>query len=242
MKSTKEWISIADMMTGLMIVFLFISVLYMSQIQKKHEQVQKITREYINYKEKIYEELIRVFQKDLKKWKAEITKESLVIRFLSPRVMFNPMKSVIKPEFEKILSNFCPRYFKVLYNFKEFIEEIRIEGHTSKEWIGVSYKEAYFKNMELSQNRTRSVLQYCTTIKQSEKRINNWAKRKLTANGLSSSRPICKDNTPKCRSKNRRVEFRIQINESNILSDIVKALKNSVFKAEIKNINGKKQK
>lgn len=240
MKSTKEWISISDMMTGLMIVFLFISVLYMSQIQKKHEQVQKITKEYINYKEEIYKKLIKEFEQDLKKWKAEIIKKSLVIRFLSPNVMFDPMKSVIKPEFKKILSNFCPRYFKVLYNFKEFIEEIRIEGHTSKEWIGVSYKEAYFKNMELSQNRTRSVLQYCTTIKKLKKRINNWATRKLTANGLSSSRPICKDDTLKCRSKNRRVEFRIQINESNILDDIVKELKNSVFKIRNKNVKGTK--
>ncbi len=38
MKSTKEWISIADMMTGLMIIFLFISVLYMSQIKKEYKK------------------------------------------------------------------------------------------------------------------------------------------------------------------------------------------------------------
>ena len=44
MKSAKEWISISDMMTGLMMVFLFLSILYMNQIQKESEKRIKDTK------------------------------------------------------------------------------------------------------------------------------------------------------------------------------------------------------
>ena len=238
MKSTKEWISISDLMTGLMIVFLFISILYMRKTQKQIEKIEKITKEYTDYKEKIYEELRKEFKEDLKKWKAEIVKESLIFRFLSPRVLFPPKQSKITPKFKTILSNFCPRYLEVLYKFKVVIEEVRIEGHTSKEWIPLSPKEAYFKNMELSQDRTRSVLHYCMNI-EFDKEVKKWSKKRMTANGLSSSRPICKKQSlKKCREKNRRVEFRVQIKNSKVLDDIIREL--SVKKNKKYKMNNKK--
>ena len=60
-----------------------------------------------------------------------------------------------------------------------------------------------------------------------EKEINEWARKKLTANGLSSSRPLkkCKQDTIRHRSCNRRVEFRIQIDESSILRKIIQIFK-----------------
>ena len=238
MKSAKEWISISDMMTGLMMIFLFLSVLYMNQIQKESEEkikknqesfnkVENLTKKYMNDKVLILKKLKEEFQKDLKKWKAEIIDESLVIRFLSPDIMFDPMKSLIKKEFKYILNDFCPRYFRILYEFKDGIEETRIEGHTSYEWGDLSKKEAYFKNMKLSQDRTRSVLRYCVTLRKEEKNINDWAMKTLTANGLSSSRPKCEENnTIRCRSLNRRVEFRIQVNESSVLYKVIKEVEN----------------
>ena len=237
MKSTKEWISISDMMTGLMMVFLFISVLSMVQIQKESEEKLKATKKNIskiqeiidNYsydKILILKELKKEFEKDLKKWEnAEIIDHSLTIRFVSPDIMFEPKSSFIKPEFKKILSDFCPRYFNLLYQMKNSIEEIRIEGHTSYEWGKLSKREAYFKNMKLSQDRSRAVLSYCARLKNIRPEINGWAIKKLTANGLSSSRPICKEDWVKCRYRNRRVEFRIQVNESVLLNKIIKTVK-----------------
>ncbi len=234
MKSTKEWISISDMMTGLMMVFLFISILYMSQVEKQSKEIKEINIEiqeiatgYKDYKSVIYKELNKEFQVDLKRWNAKILEDSLVIRFLSFNIMFKAGSSIVEPAFQKILEDFCPRYFKLLYSLKQNIEEIRIEGHTSSEWGKLPPKSAYFKNMKLSQNRTRSVLQYCVTLKNVEKEINEWARKKLTANGLSSSRPLkkCKQDTIRHRSCNRRVEFRIQIDESSILRKIIQIFK-----------------
>lgn len=222
MKSSREWMSISDMMTGLMMVFLFLAILYMNEVQKETKKVNQLTQAHLNYKVLILSNLQKEFQRDLKKWNAEIIEESLVVRFLSPNIMFNPMESLIKKDFKSILNSFCPRYFKILYKFQSGIEEMRIEGHTSSEWLGSSKKEAYFKNMKLSQDRTRSVLRYCTTIPKMSQNVNSWAIKTLTANGLSSSRPRCKKNTIKCRALNRRVEFRIQINESRILRKVIK--------------------
>ena len=86
--------------------------------------------------------------------------------------------------------------------------------------------------MKLSQDRTRSVLHYCVTIKNIEKSVNDWAIKTLTANGLSSSRPRCKEDTIRCRALNRRVEFRIQINESSVLYKVIKEVEN-IFRQSI---------
>lgn len=224
MKIGKEWLSISDMMTGLMIIFLFISVIYIQQSLKHVEEIDKAIKKYIKYKTLIYNDLKKEFNEDLKiwdenknefdkdpkKWDAELVKDSLIIRFLSPQIMFNPGEIIIKPGFKKILSDFCPRYLNLLHKFN-FIDEIRIEGHTSSEWEGLSPDEAYFKNMALSQNRARSVLKYCFEIVRHNPKIKKWAIERLTANGLSSSRPICKEDTVRCRARNRRVAFRVQI-------------------------------
>ncbi len=236
MKSSREWISISDMMSGLMMIFLFIAILYMDQIRKKSDADIKRTKEtisgintiankYVVIRKDIYEKLMEEFQKDLKRWNAEIVESLLIIKFLSPDIMFNPMKSRIKRKFKIILNDFCPRYFKVLHDFRKSIEEIRIEGHTSHEWYGATREQSYFHNMKLSQDRTRAVLQYCVKIKNVPNNISQWATKKLTANGLSFSRPVCKMDTVRCRTRNRRVEFRVQTNDFIMLDEIIKKIK-----------------
>lgn len=225
MKSTKEWISVSDMMTGLMMIFLFIAVLYMNQQRKLIEGVKILIGQHINYKKELGDKLKKEFPPgDLQKWKAHIPqKDPLVIRFLSPEIMFEGGSSQIKKTFKSILDDFCPRYFKMLEKVKMGISEIRIEGHTSREWTwALSDKEAYLHNMKLSQDRARTVLQYCITLKSIPHSTSQWTIKHLTANGLSSSRPVCnKENTKACRRWNRRVEFRIQINESHTLNKVI---------------------
>ena len=48
--------------------------------------------------------------------------------------------------------------------FKHAIKEIRIEGHTSKFWKDSTPSEAYFLNMGLSQERTRSTLKFIMSL------------------------------------------------------------------------------
>ena len=225
MKSSKEWISISDMMTGLMMVFLFISILYINESLKKVQDIEDVSKVYIENKNEIYKELHEEFYPDLKKWNAELIKKSLTIRFLSPQIMFDAGKSVVKKEFRVIMSNFCPRYFNLLYKLNDLIAEIRIEGHTSNEWKGLPPEQAYFKNMELSQDRTRAVLEYCVNIQNIHEGMKDWTKKYLTANGLSFSKPLCNQDTIRCRNLNRRVDFRVQVDTKEIIEAIKKMTK-----------------
>ncbi len=205
-----QWISISDFMTALMVIFLFIAVIYM-------REVNGIISSYRDSRNAIYKNLKKEFGSDLKKWKAELIRESLTIRFVAPEIFFDPAKSTIKPAFKIILNNFCPRYFKTIYQSKKDIEEIRIEGHTSIEWFNFPKNIAYFKNMELSQNRTRSVLQYCFNLVKNSNQNKEWIRKHLTANGLSSSKPLKKCNQLAC---HRRVEFRVQVKAESVLNKI----------------------
>ena len=240
-ETEEQWISISDIMTVLMVIFLFISILYIKRIQQQiiiikqaNLAIKEINKEYIDYKDIIYEKLKKEFDQDLKKWSAVLLKDPIVIRFLSPEIMFQAGKSELQPYFKNILYDFCPRYFTVLNQFKKFIEEVRIEGHTSFEWEGAKTKtEAYFNNLKLSQNRTISVLEYCVSIPYLRASVRNWTIKKATANGLSSSKPLCFSDSDQCRNRNRRVEFRAQISSDEVLDKINKELKMNQEKLKI---------
>ena len=186
--SNTIWMSSTDLMSGLMIVFMFIAIAFMVFVERNEKKTYQIAQEWNRSKIKLLKALHDEFNKDLKKWEAEIDDKNISIKFLSPKILFEPGKSSVKPEFQKILNDFFPRYMKILDEYKDLISEIRIEGHTSKEWKNKSDKDAYLKNMELSQDRTRSVLNFC--INQIGHKIVKelkWARQKITANGLSSS-------------------------------------------------------
>ena len=73
----------------------------------------------------------------------------------------------LKPRFKQILQDFFPRYVKIITSpkYKSSIQEIRIEGHTSSDWNGATgTDEAYFQNMQLSQDRTRTTLRFVLTL------------------------------------------------------------------------------
>ncbi len=224
--SESEWVSISDLMSVLMIIFLFIAISYMHNVQQNQLNVKKVAVAYQELQTDLYLELWEEFKDDLSDWKAVIEKETLTIRFEEPEVLFAIGSSNLSSKFETILNDFFPRYIRIISSekYKSNIEEIRIEGHTSSEWNGGSPEiEAYFKNMRLSQNRTRSVLQYCMgLIKEPE--ILVWSKQYLTANGLSSSHPIMTIDGKEDSIKSRRVEFRTKTNAEKKVVEIIERM------------------
>lgn len=227
----------ADMMSGLMIIFLFISISYMIEIgnektkavqEKQH--IENIAKQFEVTKYSIYYDLNKEFANNLKQWNAEIDKDTLSVTFNEPDIFFKAGESELNNNFKEILDDFFPRYIKLLSNkkYKDCIEEIRIEGHTSSEWRnkdkGKLTLESYFKNMELSQARTRSVLEYVMLLP-SLKKYRMFLIDKVTANGLSYSRRIIK-NGKEDYNKSRRVEFRVKTTAENHIEQILNGDKN----------------
>ncbi|WML91370.1 OmpA family protein [Thiothrix lacustris] len=244
-----QWLSVSDLMSGLMMVFLFISIAMMQIVNKdkdaavdEKKRIEQIVKAYQENKTAIYDALQQEFAQDLKKWDAEIDRNSLTFTFKSPDILFAIGKDQLTPKFKEVLDDFFPRYLTVLTgaggtieqdgvkSFKSSITEIRIEGHTDSTWATtgstLTDKDIYYNNMDLSQGRTRSVLTYIYDMSGIAKQ-RPWMRAHIAAVGLSSSHPVFKEsacnspeeNKPQTQAfctedleKSRRVSFRILTN------------------------------
>lgn len=176
------------------------------------ERQRDVAENFVNFEliqEQIFEALKKEFQNDLERWRAELVREDLAIRFLAPEVLFEAGSSNLSKEFQGIIQEFIPRYVDVLKNFQLSIDEIRVEGHTSSEHR-CSERDLgkYLCNLELSQNRAREVAGY--SLNQLTKSDEVWLRKFLTSNGLSSSKLVLASNGSEDRGRSRRVEFKVR--------------------------------
>ena len=205
-----EWISISDMMAGLMMVFLLIAVAFMFQTEQEKKAIEDIAIEYQKSRKALNLALKDTFRQKLPEWGAEILEDN-TIRFNQPQVLFSRNSAEINDVFRNILDEFFPRYLGILSRpeFKSEIEEIRVEGHTSTDWRGTDDKStAYLNNARLSQDRSFSVLAYVHSLPASEDH-QQWLQSTLRANGLSSAKPVLDDTGTEDSERSRRVEFRV---------------------------------
>lgn len=219
-------LSTGDLMAALLLIFVLLLIGTMLKLQEEFDSKSDIAERYKELQIELYNDLYTEFSEDLNTWDAEID-SNLTIRFKEPDVLFDAGSDELKISFKDILSDFFPRYIRVLRSekFKDHIEEVRIEGHTSKEGMSwMTEERAYFYNMHLSQNRTRSVLQFCLTLL--DKNVFEWTKERTTANGLSSSKPIGDNNTWIGRKQNRRVEFRVKTDAEKQIREMLKYAEN----------------
>lgn len=218
-----QWLPISDLMSVLMMVFLLIAVSYMLKVYLEKEKIQEVAVTYNKLQNELYDDLNLEFEEDLKKWNAEIDKASLSVRFKSPDILFDMGSANLKPEFKSILADFFPRFIAILHkdDYRNDIDEIRIEGHTSSFWRAETTEDkAYINNMELSQNRTRNVLDYVLRNEKDDELV-KWIRLNVTANGLSSSKLIFNDDGTQNRELSRRVEFRVKTNAEKRIAKIL---------------------
>lgn len=210
--SEAHWIPLSDLMTGLMVMFLLIAVLYMVRVEADADKIKTVAVAYSETRDALFDDLRREFSPDLSRWHAQLIKSDLTLRFTEPDILFAEGSSDLKPAFKGILDDFFPRYVRILTSpkYRDAISEVRIEGHTSSDWTGAaSPDDAYLHNMELSQARTRSTLLYVLRLPQVRGDV-DWLRRLVTANGLSSSRPILDAAGGEDAARSRRVEFKIR--------------------------------
>ncbi len=208
----EHWLTISDLMAGLMMVFLFISITLMRSAFIERDKIKDIAVAYREGQVAINEALWEEFADDLERWEAVIDSENLSFEFKSPEVLFQAGEIDLQPRFVEILNDFFPRYLAVLKRFEAAINEVRIEGHTSSDWVTAAGEdEAYFKNMWLSQGRTRAVLEYVYNLPvvAEDKR---WVKANVAAVGFSSSRLVLDRAGMEDRDASRRVLFRVFTN------------------------------
>ena len=222
------WMSVSDLMTGLMIIFLFIAISYISRVKKN----QNVLSNYVETKQKLHEKLVNEFKGDTAVWQMSIGKD-LSMKFNNPTVLFASSSYELTPQFKLILDKFLPKYLDILLkdSLRKNIQEIRIEGHTDDVKYDQYDKDPYIANAILSQQRALSVLRYLRQMP-SFQRYTHDEKQLLeywfTANGLSYGKALdangaytIKSGMPIDATRSRRVEFRIITTGEEVLENFV---------------------
>lgn len=229
MAKPNVWLSVSDLMTGLMVIFLFVAIAYISRVQKN----QSVLTDYVETKNEMHDKLVQEFAADTVKWQMAIGKD-LTMKFKNPTVLFATGSYELTPDFKNILDEFLPRYFNILLNdsLSNKIQEIRIEGHTDNVPIPRYDADPYIANAMLSQQRALSVIRYIRQMRaykdytpEKQHQLEFW----LTANGLSYGKAvdsngefIQKSGKPIDKDLSRRVEFRIVTTGDEVLENFVK--------------------
>lgn len=215
MKVGKEWLNISDLMAGLMMIFLFIGVALMIEVQKKEQTIQDV-------KINLNEDLNKEFKKFFIQWSiAKIENETITFNdeiynndynVTSPSINFDTGKDIVKDEFKKILSEFYPKYIEIILSdkYRQYIKEIKIEGHTDSDYPkSMTLNEGYIFNIFLSQKRSKNVLKFLTTL-EIFKQNQNFLMSVTRANGVGSANTI-QENKEEDKKASRRVDFKVII-------------------------------
>ena len=197
----QEWMFLSDIMSGLMLLFLAISVVFLGNIGKG--AVIAGAREGLGE--------IMCNQSSLPD-EVPCDSTNLTWEFPSDSVNFAQGSDTLTPYFRETLRNVFPDLIRKLTaeNYQCFVKGIRIEGHTNDVWQDQTGIEAYSSNMRLSQRRAASVFDVLVLLDESTKNW-VWLESRLTPNGLSSSAPV-KDSTGTVDNEaSRRVVLRIEL-------------------------------
>lgn len=217
-----HWISVSDLMSGLMMVFMLVAVVFMVNVEQERDKIRDVAILYDTLRTQLYEDIKTEFADDMLLWGAELDKD-LTFRFNNSEVLFDQGKAELKSDFKAILENFFPRYLAIITQekYRDDILEVRIEGHTSSGWAGArNADDAYIRNMDLSQQRTRSALAYVLELEAVQKE-KPWLKTHLTANGLASAKVIRNASKIEDPERSRRVEFKVRTDAEGRIATIL---------------------
>lgn len=214
-----NWLPLADMMTALMIIFMFIALNFILQII-----------EHTFIEEEIYNKLETVFENELENQEIELGPDgSIRFNLETSEELFEDADDTPTPYFKSLLSEFLPKYWELIESdptYLNYIKEIRIEGHADprslfyKSDTAKTPEVSFMNNLELSQNRARNVLKFLreqpfyTQADSLKKEHMNFL---FTSIGFSSSRSLnsagnyvyVDSNKTIDNAMSRRVEFRI---------------------------------
>lgn len=236
-----NWMSFSDIMTGLMVIFMFIAISYIVEVQKRIDEINQIVNDYKSTKDKIYNELNRTFTDEFEEYNLVVNPDLSIlitdVNALFP-VQFYDQEVLLTNRFKNFLNNFTPLFYQIILKdeYRDAISEIRIEGHTAIQSPEKEYDNNYYQKMLiLSQKRSNRVLEYMMKHKYYND-LNSNKKRFLrfitTSNGLAFGKALDSDGNYKFlsnksidRNKSMRVEFRIVTNNQKVIDEWIQKVK-----------------
>ncbi|OHX64510.1 hypothetical protein [Flammeovirga pacifica] len=233
-----NWVSFSDIMTGLMVIFMFIAISYINEVQKREQEINVIIEDYKKVQQSLYVTLDSTFTNRFSKYNLVVNPD-LSIQITDASSLFPSQrydqKVELTMEFNKFLKEFTPLFYNVVLDPKyiDNISEIRIEGHTGIREKSYEFDQEYYEKMlVLSQKRSNKVLNtmmhqpYYTNLSDQNKSRLRFI---TTSNGLAYGKALDQEGDFKFesgndidRKKSMRVEFRIITNSQKVVEEWVK--------------------
>lgn len=196
------WITMTDLMTGLVLVF--IVMFFYTFIQNHIQQVQQ---------DMAIENANKTLQESLKNESIDATVDPIsgVVK-ISDLELFDLNSYTLSQKGKDYLDKFAPAYLNSVFNnefLNENIDKIIIQGHTDSQTFAGEYSddEQYMKNMDLSLKRAYEVANYMTNTPYN-KENGNKLRKMIVVEGASFSDPITV-NGKEDYAKSRRVELKL---------------------------------
>ena len=203
------WVTMADLLLGLAIIFITLFVLAMTGFSQQTIQQQKVQMEV---SEKIGQELQKADIKvDMDKMTGDLK--------ISDVELFELSDLKLSPKGKKLLDKLAPIYINSIFADKELSNEIQyiiIQGHTdSQTFAGVKSKdEQFLKNMDLSLKRANAVAEYIFKTNYDKKYADQFRKL-VVVEGKSYNEPVIV-NGKEDFDKSRRVELKLKVKDWNV--------------------------
>jgi outer membrane protein OmpA-like peptidoglycan-associated protein len=189
------WLSVGDLMSGLLLVFVLILFAVLHQLFQRQE-AQRNTREA----------MIQRLQQELQRSKIDVIIDRQGTITIKESVLFDSGQSILKPKGQRFLNRFLPVYSKVLFSKREYRREIVrvvVEGHTDRQGT-------FSRNLRLSMTRSLTVSNYILA-----RRFRY--KKELRERLLCSGRGELDANQKRTLFSDRKVLFRIQFRDIKFL-------------------------
>ena len=197
------WITMTDLMTGLVLVFIvmFLFTFMQNNMPKMQENLAK-------------ENSAKTLKEALKEQNIDAGIDSNGVVKISNLELFEVSSYKLSDKGKSYLDKFTPAYLDALFKneyLSKNLEKIIIQGHTDSQMFAGKYSEdeQYMKNMELSLNRAYEVANYMSQTKYN-KDLGNKLRKMVIVEGASYSTPIIV-NGKEDYNKSRRVELKLVI-------------------------------
>ena len=195
------WVTMTDLMTGLVLVFMVL--FFWAYMQGNMDKLQgQVAQESVS----------KELQKALNEKSIDAIVESSGLVKIQDLELFELSSYKLSQKGKDYLNKFAPVYLNSIFSNKflsENVEKIVIQGHTdSQTFVGkFSEDEQYMKNMELSLKRAYEVANYMSNTPYN-KENGDRLRRMIVVEGASFSDPIMV-NGKEDFAKSRRVELKL---------------------------------
>lgn len=222
-ESNVFWVTMTDLMLGLVIVFMLLFVFAIMGYKEQSEEITQQTQQITKLKKKIKtlskREQIRYVKKFSQRLKEELEKQGLPLNIdantaqvkISNVELFDLNSYELSEGGKEYLNKFFPEYINTLLqneNVRNNLQHIVVEGHTdSHSFYGAKTEEEQFlKNMNLSIMRARSVADYLFTTDY-DKRYTKDLTKLIIIEGKSFTEPVLNAENKEDYDASRRVEL-----------------------------------